>query len=535
MNPGKTTRVLIQSSFLFFLLLSEPAWARAGDAGTYSSLHEFIPTGNWAYEEIELLEARGRLHVPFLYSRPITRIELAERLVAALKDDPSLRGDISVERLLRELARETDWLGYRSGYTETKPAWEESGGGVLFRTYSYGEADLDYSFDNGFDARPGTRIGARASFYFTPGLYLYNDFFIGKVHSPEAFGEKILGIEDVALDEERAYASLVTPYVNLSLRRDVIKWGAGKRGSLLLSGNSPAYTMVEMSKKLSEKVFLRTLNGILNGRRGRYLAAHRVEFSLSEDFSFAVSEAAMYHSSVPEPLYVVSIVPFTLVERLLRLDAGDDPAARQEVRNNLLASLDFAWRVTPGFQVYGELLADDIVMEETESPNRGGFQLGTLSVHEFLGTRVAFRNEYTRISNYTYSVYYTTGSDFDLDFQHQGKPLGYWAGPDCEEISSFISVDLSRDWRFDLEATELKKGAGRIGKPWDPSMGKVDSFKLSGPVERRGRVGLSVSWFPSDGARVTSGVYYSRAWNAGNVNGRDDSESGLSLGAHLRW
>ncbi|MBD3236282.1 MAG: hypothetical protein GF330_06250 [Candidatus Eisenbacteria bacterium] len=236
----------------------------------------------------------------------------------------------------------------------------------------------------------------------------------------------------------------------------------------------------------------------------RYLSAHRLLWNVTPDLYVAFSEGARYQSASPHGLYLVGIVPYTLVERLDLQDAPSDDAD-ELLRNNVLWSLDFAWRFAEAAILYGEILADDIATESSEMPTRGGFQLGATWAPRWRGWAWTLGAEFTKVSNYTYSVYYQELCA--CDWEHQGLPLGYAWGPDVENSLLRAVVDPHPHWSLGSWLRHAREGEGALGRPWrpaasgccpacDPDCGAVDAWALSGSVRRTLAVGVELRYRP---------------------------------------
>jgi hypothetical protein len=238
----------------------------------------------------------------------------------------------------------------------------------------------------------------------------------------------------------------------------------------------------------------------VNPDRARSLAAHRLQWDVTPRLTVAVAEAARYQGGA-HPLYLLGIVPYTLVERLDQQEGPPD-STRAYARNNVLWSADVEWRFWPAAMLYAEVLADDIATESSAMPTRGGFQLGARWAPRGRGWDWTLGAEYTRVSNYTYSVYYQDVCQ--CDWEHLGEPLGYGLGPDVEDllVHAWAAPTLSWSAKAWLELT--RKGEGAIGKPWQPESGSCGcrasaapgdesgAWTLSGTVTRTTALGLEV-------------------------------------------
>jgi len=233
--------------------------------------------------------------------------------------------------------------------------------------------------------------------------------------------------------------------------------------------------------------------------------------------TIAVAEAARYQGGA-HALYLLGIVPYTLVERL-DLQAAPSDSTRHFARNNVLWSADVAWRAAPATLLYAEVLADDIAMESSDMPTRGGFQLGARVCPAWRGWGWTLGAEYTRISNYTYSVYYQDVCQ--CDWEHLGEPLGYGLGPDVENLLLHAWTAPALSWSASAWLDVTRKGEGAIGKPWQPASescacgAEPGAWTLSGSVTRTTALGLAVQHRFWPRARVLC-----PAWVGASIEGR---------------
>ena len=140
-----------------------------------------------------------------------------------------------------------------------------------------------------------------------------------------------------------------------------------------------------------------------------------------------------------------------------------------------------------------------------------------------------FLGEYTRVRNFTYSVYYGE------DFIYRRRPLGYALGPDAENMFLEASFDVSRDWQIRWSGDFTNHGEGRLGVPWQPSQGAASTAGLSGIVEERREVWGDARWMPRDNVDVSMGAGFRRLENEGNVAGADRASWPARFAADLRY
>jgi hypothetical protein len=268
--------------------------------------------------------------------------------------------------------------------------------------------------------------------------------------------------------------------------------------------------------------------GDIDASTGARIASHRIEWFPCERLTVGLGEAARFTSSHWEPLYLVPVLPYTWIQRMLQHDQLDRPGDTSSfVRNNVMGALDASWRAAPGVVLYGEFLLDDQGLKVGGAPTRIGYQagaLGTLTneLGEFSG-----RLEFTRVNRYVYSVFYGE------DFIHHGKPIGYPTGPDSRTLFGEGRWSPDATWEFSLGGRQVERGEGELGEFFDPDSGAASGSTLSGVVEKTVGVTAGARWWPRDGVDLE--LTADRSWldNAGHVDGADQRRWAVYLAARL--
>lgn len=379
------------------------------------------------------------------------------------------------------------------------------------------------SFASGRAPRWGdsTRVGFRALFLAGSTVAISTGFYAAEIEESAGFADPLIARTDLILHADEATLSAHAGPLRLRLGRDRRQWGPGIDGTLLLAESAAPFDFVEHQIRLGDRLRFLAFTGATqahaarqatssNPARRRYVSAHRLLWNVHPDLALSLSEGARYQADSPGPLYLSGILPYTLVERLAMQDEPSD-STENFLRNNILWSLDLMWRPRPGLMLYAELLADDIATETADMPTRGGFQIGGTFAPAWRGWDWTLGAEYTRVSNYTYSVYYQ-----DLcrcDWEHQGGPLGYARGPDVEALLLRCGAIATRRWSAAAWLRVVRKGAGEIGRPWTPGRagcastetpgcGDAPAWTLAEPVGRTAQIGLearyragSLTWF----------------------------------------
>ena len=166
-------------------------------------------------------------------------------------------------------------------------------------------------------------------------------------------------------------------------------------------------------------------------------------------------------------------------------------------------------------------------------PTRGGFQVGASWAPAWRGWDWTLGAEYTRVSNFTYSVYYQDRCQ--CDWEHQGEPLGYALGPDVENLLLLrATASMAARWQARSWLRWVEKGAGAIGSPWapassgcdaatDPDCGDRDAWALAPPVSETLAIGAEARYRPDP--LVWVGAAFERLWD------RRSNDSGCGCGA----
>lgn len=492
----------------------------AGRAGAApASPAEWLPADNAAYEEIELLRTEGLLDTAFAYdTRPRSRHDLAQLTAFALRHHPEAASHPGIVRLWREFSRELVTWGWPAapGFTPSWIVWApgapaDSGGAARAHERVRVVPYLDVAFEQQPDgdsrladhSRAGLRIGVELG-----PLLLFQDLFAGRIDGGQEFADPLVEHTDFIHYTEDTYLSARAPWIEASLGRQRLAWGPGDFGSMLWSETAePATTLQWGASLFGGRLRGSAVHGDVDAVEGARIAAHRLEFALHPRLSFGVAEAARYSSAQWEPLYVVSVIPYTLVQRMLDEDTAErgDSAAR----NNVMASLDLRWRATRGLTLYGELLLDDLTFRSSGTPVRIGYQAGALAARTFGARRGRARFEYARVHRYVYAVYYGE------DFVHHNEPIGYPTGPDARRAALDADLDWGVEWSAGAGLERWDQGEGTLGESFDPDGPPASGSELSGVVESATRVRARAAWRPRDG--VEFGATWGYEW-------RDDAD-----------
>ena len=517
-------RFWMVSAMLGFALL--PGTARPEPA-------EFLPAFHASYEDLESLAARGALGSFSIHTRPLARLDVARALIQARDRDPALESDLHWQRLARELAREFQDLEVTPPYAETGPLVDAGPREQRFRLAMAGHARGDYDETRAIHwrMRDESSVAARMSLELWPGFGAYEELGVTRIRGQREFIDAIAEHSDLETAVLRGELTGRVGPLTAAAGYESFRWGPGRRGTLLLSEAAGPMTFLSLQGSVRGEhtgVTAIALNAVISAADHAYLAAHRIEVEIAPRWTLGVSEAARYSSSGLDPLYAVGLLPYTVIERIRIREASND-SLRSLERANVMASADVSFRATRGLTLYGELLVDDYASEAANMPNRIAYQLGFRSDRPWGAHAVHFLGEYTRVRNYTYSVYYVE------NYAYRGRPLGYSLGPDAENVYVEAAFDITRNWQLRWSGDFTNHGEGRLGVPWFPSQGAVSTAGLSGVVEERRGVWGDARWMPLDAVDLSVGAGFRRVRNDANVSGADRDGWLARFSADLRY
>jgi hypothetical protein len=348
----------------------------------------------------------------------------------------------------------------------------------------------------------------------------------GYVDSARTFADPIVPGNDVTTFTDEAYLAYTADDARWSIviGRDRWGFGPGQEGTLMLSSTSAPFTALAMRARIPAiRADGISINGTLQAAAGEQIAAHRLEWEPKSGLRIGLSEAVRYQGSSWQPLYLIGVIPYTLVQRL---EVQDEPDSAGTLRNNVMVGGDVAWRVAPGTRVYGELVIDDLHARTASVPNKYGYQLGLDGAGVALGQRLTWGAEFTRVSRYVYTSF------FGQSFVAQGRPLGWPYGPDTRRFRVRGTWDPSADWSLLAATAWTDQGEADLGTPFIPGSPSVDASEFLGVVTSTREAELGVRWWPRSGVIVETRAGYRWVDDADHVSGA--GEQGAYGTAYLK-
>lgn len=485
---------------------------------------EYLPPAHWAYDDLLALWNRGVVDSLNVASRPWSRIEIARALGHVEDAD---RNDPLVRRLEWQFARELERIG-KPGRAETSPLLRLREGESELRLTAGAEGRVSGAPASDARIQPGSGGFLRARAYLQPHGFLITDLRLQRTGSDRDIGDAVIKNEDLYLDTGETYVTVSPAGFELLFGLAETRWGPGRSGTLLISDAPDPFAVLRLRRTFGGRLELDTMHGTLVQTDNRHVAMHRLSVRVSGTLTLGFAESARYDAPAPELLYLLNLVPYSLLERFSQKHRALEPGMDQ--RNNVMMAGDVVWRFRRDARLWAELLLDDVATELGYQPHRMAWQAG-VAISTRLG-RIPFDVglEHTKVFRFTYSVAY------DRNYIFSGRPLGYADGPDVERWTLRLKADPAAEWSLAMDADLLRRGEGFLGESWDTTtrMDPWSGLSLTGVVESTLRAVPSVAWIPRDNVRLAAGVGVRHARNAGNVRGRTrtDPEAFLEMMVH---
>jgi len=280
-----------------------------------------------------------------------------------------------------------------------------------------------------------------------------------------------------------AYIKFKLPWFELQLGKDNLWWGPGRYGALMISDNAPSWDMLKLSAHYGKFRFT-SFTGILRSRLGdKYISGHRLEALVFPKLLLGIQEVQVYanrfeiHNLNPVTIYFFSEVP-------LEEASG--------INDNMLAGLTFELLPVKNLKLYGELMIDDLQMQEMPNirywANPFGILFGVYYVDPFGFDNTDLCMEYVFVNQfaYTHAVPITR-------YQHDDYVIGHWLGPDADDLRCDISHHLSNRLSLKLTYELERQGEGAIDKT-EPPPGVQEWEFLSGTTESKRSLGLEFKY-----------------------------------------
>ena len=447
-----------------------------------------LPLGHWAYGFLERMQTKGVLRDANLMNRPLSRSDVAA-MVARISEDELSAVDLErLEWLRAEFALELErhspvpnerrhavTLEFPDAHFVLNPAGgfkTHTAGGIELADaersvttttvglYSYGYLYKQFGYSLFFtnSREQGNPLGLPFS---------ANDASYVRRLSPErglASQRRRQGGDDPQFffDTAEAYLTFQHRGFGVEYGSEVNRWGPGYRGTLTLSDKSPPVPTLKVRLDLHNRlefifltsslrtngsvddpVYEKIYGGARPRRPSKYFTGHILTLNLP-GATFSLSESVVYGLRL-EPIYLVPVLPIWSSQT----DLGD--------RDNVQVTFSADVHAMKDVRIYGQLHVDEIEFSSlfgSDNRNWIGYQIGVLLTDAL--SRVPdlnLRGEFTRIDPRAYRQRFPIN-----DLESHGYPLGFWTGPNADNLYHSAEYFLSRALSLTTWFERTRKG-----------------------------------------------------------------------------
>lgn len=247
-----------------------------------------------------------------------------------------------------------------------------------------------------------------------------------------------------------------TQYIDITFAQQEIQWGLGESGRLILSRNPEQYPYVGITADWGWGKFIAvqgklqsfpqdTLEDGYKVYPDKWVAAHRLEMSPWDWFTFGLNESYIYGERYLDWAYFFPLNFYRAVEHKLR------------DRDNATISIDAEVLPYRGAKLYGTILLDEFKASKLGTNwygNKHAFSAGFYQVDPFGLPNLSLRLEYTAIMPWVYTHKYNINR-YTSDY----RSLGHWAGPNSEVWYLNMRQELHQRFYLGVKLQQWKHGA----------------------------------------------------------------------------
>ena len=461
---------------------------------------KIVPYDNDIYTWIDLLYLDSGT-ICQTQTRPLSIAELDKLLELVDYQNLSPRG--------RDLYRKSETFLKRESSQEKHPEikWQ---GSLSIETYADTNdeyTDWGYGFNDRRDfihIQPEIFWGSRA--YATTDIDILKER--TTVSDPDTWTNS-WGVWD-AWDTKfpyRGFFSIGGPFWNIQAGRDVMTYGLGESGKLLLSDAAPFQDYIKLSSLWKDVHFTFSFHNFeptdYDGNEysetdssrvdQKFMIGHKVEWKPVDKLRIGLAEMMLIGG---EELQFRDLNPFNFFHNQLIGRYGDDYA-------NSIAQLELEYTPVKGLRIYGNYVSDQAKtayeterwpISDTDEPNAYGLQGG---VQQSLTLEKGFLTsglEYTVTSPWLYlegDASYSVNSTYKVDGQTDAgdaiytDPLGYALENDCNDLFFFLRYHVPEKYKVETSYSWIRKGELGIDDTLEYGEAAFEISAPSGTVETR--------------------------------------------------
>jgi len=375
-----------------------------------------------------------------------------------------------------------------------------------FSSAGYARAQGYESIRGGAIARPHDKI------------YLYTNFLLDEKmqDDPDYTGKKWRGL---AGEIENAFVAYSDKRMDIFLGRFSSFWGATDQ-SLVLS--STARPMDAFSFRFRWRIIDFTYQFAKLDRleppdsaglfQNRYFAGHRLDFRPVKNLRIGLFETIVFGGPGRS-------VDLTYLNPIMFYHAVQ---LNEDVDDNTFLGLDFCWYINSRHKFYGQLMVDDMQVDNKaigdQEPDEIGYMLGfhTLDLFDLLDLSA----RYLKITNRTYNQKLERNR-----YENRGSLIGHPFGPDGDNLQLTITRWFESSKKLSLDLAYQRRGEGRYDEswtePWREYNGDYTEPFPTGVVEKNFRSSLKAFGFYKELAYIEFEAGLENIKNFENVPGDD--------------
>jgi hypothetical protein len=381
------------------------------------------------------------------------------------------------------------------------------------RIYGYIGKNFGYSFDFRDNSESGLGVDKIKDFSPVTGVI--------------AAGTERVGI---SYSELRAMMSYSWKWGSFSAGKDVLTWGYGEGGKLVLSEKVPSFPLIRLDIQPVKWLRLNYAHGWLNSNlvdstkifftgvgtapqisfRQKFLVTHSLIITPAKGLTLSIGESAIYNDEV-KFVYLVPILFYRAIDHYLGGITATNSISNSQFfaqfssRNHLIKNTHFYfnWFIDE-FSFSGTVLPGDRVRNQT------GYTTG-LSITDFPIKNLFLLTEYTRIRPYTYINFVQAQS-----YQSNGYTLGHWIGSNADQWYSRLTYRIKRGLEVSAKAQLIRKGI--VGTAIDQQNDIGTPFLNGGIVKSLSEYSFNLKYELIHDLFFNTGVTISKTETRNNTN-----------------
>lgn len=482
----------------------------------------YEPANSTVYDFVERLSAKGIVEFnPVI--KPVSRIDLYYILLEA-RDKIELLSKLEIEEIkfyLKDFSLEKSLL--LKDEPDISGHFFNDGTG-RFRLYSFNDKLLKFNIDPIQGYKLDFSNGKRSSIYSTGiNIYGYLSDYLGFSFyfkdNTEA-GESIKYLNSfsnrtgvtlnnrdsssIGYSDFRTTLTASWQWGSFTAGKDVIEWGEGRSGKLVLSQKAPSFPFIKLDIYPVEWLRFNYFHGWLNSSitdsglsyptlRGngtiirdilktKFIASHTLSVNAMKGLDISIGESIIYGDKL-KPIYLFPLMFFRAADHYesnYNNDAGDNSQFFAQVNaRGLLKNTHF----------FGAVFIDELsitnLFNKSKRKNQSGITIGAAE-NDLLIENLSLHFEYTRVNPFVYQHYIPT-----LTYENHSNLLGHWIGSNADVFYMLANFRIKRGLEITGWFEYIRKGEQGTA---DEQFELPQKEFLSGSIDKYFYTGLEIKY-----------------------------------------